>query len=454
MVQRAVEPRGEAERGVQFRRRGLIVGLGAAVAGLLAKASERVAQATDNSPLVVGQNNTATFTTQLTRTVASPNNGNTDDALVVSNNNGNAIVAHRTGFQDPAFTPFTIFADSSVSNSDVVRAFTNANGSVALSGRGTFAGVDGFAPAGFGVRGQSTSNTGVQGTSTSGTGVRGDSTNSTGVLGVSNPGVGVQGSSNGNVGVLGVSNSSVGVFASSTSSTGLYATSATGTGIVASTNGGNAIQGASNGNVGVLGTSISSIGGFFTSSTSTGLFASGPAAGFAARFDGPVQVNGSFTVIGGPKSAAVPHPDGSHRRLYCVESPESWFEDFGRDQLTNGRATVRLDRDFAVLVHSDNYDVFLTTYGDTKGLYVSSKGPTGFEVREVQGGTGSIGFSYRVVAKRKDIGGARLEKVDVAAVPSRPAAPHAAPAIPAIPPLPEPRPIRPRDRDGVPERGR
>ena len=157
-----------------------------------------------------------------------------------------------------------------------------------------------------------------------------------------------------------------------------------GTGIVASTNGGNAIQGASNGNVGVLGTSNSSIGGFFASGTSTGLYATGPASGFAARFDGPVLVNGNFTAIGGSKSAAVPHPDGTHRRLYCVESPESWFEDFGREQLANGRAQVRLDPDFNALVHSDNYHVFLTPDGDTNGLYVSDRNPNGFEVREVE----------------------------------------------------------------------
>jgi hypothetical protein len=167
-----------------------------------------------------------------------------------------------------------------------------------------------------------------------------------------------------------------------------------------------------------------------------------------------VLVNGNFTAIGGSKSAAVPHPDGSYRRLYCVESPESWFEDFGRDQLANGRASVRLDRDFALLVHSDNYDVFLTAYGDTKGLYVSSKGPTSFEVREVQGGNGNLAFSYRVVAKRKDIAGPRLEKVDVPAAPPRPAAPPPPPAIPAVPPLPEPPATRSRGRESASDPGR
>jgi hypothetical protein len=34
-------------------------------------------------------------------------------------------------------------------------------------------------------------------------------------------------------------------------------------------------------------------------------------------------------LVSGTKSAAVPFPDGSQRALYCMESPELWFEDFG-----------------------------------------------------------------------------------------------------------------------------
>jgi hypothetical protein len=46
----------------------------------------------------------------------------------------------------------------------------------------------------------------------------------------------------------------------------------------------------------------------------------GVAGAYGAAFYGPVIVGGDFTVFGGAKSAAVPHPDGTHRRLYCVES--------------------------------------------------------------------------------------------------------------------------------------
>ena len=78
--------------------------------------------------------------------------------------------------------------------------------------------------------------------------------------------------------------------------------------------------------------------------------------------------------------------------MYCLESPESWFEDFGQGQLVNARATVRLDPDFGAAVHSDDCAVFTTPEADCKGLYVTSKSPTGFEVRELQGGTSTLAF--------------------------------------------------------------
>jgi hypothetical protein len=54
--------------------------------------------------------------------------------------------------------------------------------------------------------------------------------------------------------------------------------------------------------------------------------------------------------MGGPKSAAVPHPDGTTRILYCLECPESWFEDFGKGQLARGKAQIAFDPDFAAIV--------------------------------------------------------------------------------------------------------
>ena len=54
----------------------------------------------------------------------------------------------------------------------------------------------------------------------------------------------------------------------------------------------------------------------------------------AGAFVGNVIIDGNLQVTG-TKSAVVPFPDGSHRQLYCLESPESWFEDFGSDHRQN-----------------------------------------------------------------------------------------------------------------------
>ncbi len=86
--------------------------------------------------------------------------------------------------------------------------------------------------------------------------------------------------------------------------------------------------------------------------------------------------------------------------------------------LANGTGTVQLDPDFAALVHTDSFHVFLTPKGDSMGLYVSSSTATGFTVREQQGGTNSLAFDYRVVAKRKDVAAPRLAKVELPAMPA------------------------------------
>lgn len=132
-------------------------------------------------------------------------------------------------------------------------------------------------------------------------------------------------------------------------------------------------------------------------------------AGQAGFFGGPVVVEGDLTVTGG-KSAAVPHPDGTHRRLYCMESPESWFEDFGFACLEGDRATIALDPDFAATVKTDDYHVFISEYGDHHALFVSKRTDSGFEVRS-RAPVADARFSYRVVAKRKDIEAERLAPV-------------------------------------------
>jgi hypothetical protein len=64
-------------------------------------------------------------------------------------------------------------------------------------------------------------------------------------------------------------------------------------------------------------------------------------------------------------------------------------------------------------VRTGDYHVFLSAEGDSRGLYVRRKARWGFEVREQAGGSSSVRFSYRIVARRRDIAGPRLPKVKV-----------------------------------------
>jgi hypothetical protein len=146
----------------------------------------------------------------------------------------------------------------------------------------------------------------------------------------------------------------------------------------------------------------------------------------AGDFEGPVSIKGTLVVSGGgfivfgPKSAAVPFPDGSQRLLYCMESPELWFEDFGSAKLRRGRATVKLN-DFVNAIVTRDYRVFLSPEGDCSGLYVARKGAATFEVRELGGGKSSVAFSYRVVGRRKDIKAhKRFAKFEIPKVPTPP----------------------------------
>src|SRR6266508_2771899 len=63
---------------------------------------------------------------------------------------------------------------------------------------------------------------------------------------------------------------------------------------------------------------------------------------FGGYFFGNVVVTGNLAVngtISSPnKQAVVAFPDGTQRVLYCMESPEYWFEDFGAAKLKRGRA--------------------------------------------------------------------------------------------------------------------
>jgi hypothetical protein len=227
-----------------------------------------------------------------------------------------------------------------------------------------------------------------------------------GVHGITGKGYGVLGEGEDNAGVVGRSINSVAVWGS------------------VQGEGGYGVLGEGVDNAGVVGRSDSSVGVWGQSTNSVGVWGQGGDRGvlgsvnsdnpgaLAGHFVGPVFIEGDLTVTG-LKGAVVPHADGSHRLLCAIESPESWFEDFGEATLDSGKANVALDSDFATLVsiERDAYHVFLTPYGDTKGLYVAQRTASGFHVREQQGGASNARFAYRIVAKRKGVANDRLATV-------------------------------------------
>ena len=93
------------------------------------------------------------------------------------------------------------------------------------------------------------------------------------------------------------------------------------------------------------------------------------------------------------------------------------MRDFGRAELRDGSAKVALDADFAALVDTDDYHVFLTPEGESVGLYVSARTSGTFEVREQAGGRSTLSFSYCIVARRRDVDHERLAVVEIPSIP-------------------------------------
>jgi hypothetical protein len=94
--------------------------------------------------------------------------------------------------------------------------------------------------------------------------------------------------------------------------------------------------------------------------------------------------------------------EGTQKALLAVPGGERRVERVERHQLRGGSATVPLSAECqsAIAGNSDNYHVLVTAEGDTRGLFVTDRTPTSFRVREQQGGTSDVRFSYRVFVSR------------------------------------------------------
>lgn len=372
---------------------------------------------------------------------ASHFTGNTENQIVTvtQTGSGSGLTASTSGA--PAAVLGTTTNTSNRQSAGVSGVATGSSG-VGVLGRslaksGTPAAVEGVAAAGYGVYGHNTAtdefNPGVIGVtaSISSPGVIGEARATAGSnvgtegLSLSSAGTGVLGFASSSLGftlgVNGISFSTVGVGVlgqapskalsqTAASVQGSYSPGVWGD-TTASPRGGAGIIGSADDNWGMIAINnsvgASAIHGENNTATTTALVFDtiGGAVGGSCTIDVSGNLNCSGTI-----GADAPVDGGTRKvSLYGVQSAENWFEDAGSGQLHEGSAHIALDPTFAQTVNTAvGYHVFLTPNGDCKGLYVDQKTATSFEVHETGGGSSSIAFDYRIMAKRSGFEEVRL----------------------------------------------
>jgi hypothetical protein len=410
------EPVAEPEEDA-LRRRGLFAGAVALVAAGLAKLGGGPArvEAANGDIIHVGDSLTGTATTTLTITGTNVFTAATDAGSIPGifgiNGAGSGFFAAGVGGM------------SGGNGTPGVVGQANGSAGIGVSGYGSF---DALAT---GVRGAGGANgTGVKGVSNAGSPTADGDGSGIGVWGKSASGQGVRGEVIVGTGLVGVAAGVDGV--------AILGDSALSYGII----------GQSHGNLtyGLLGNGLGQAHGLVgNSQAKQGLVGvtNGPTEFACTLFNAAgsgapgLFVQGSL-VVTGTKSRAVATATHGVRRLYAVEAPENWFEDVGSARLVAGEARVALEPVFAQTVNTEApYHIFLTPKsGASRGLAVVAQDATGFTVQELQGGTGSYAFDYRILAKMRGEEATRLERFEVPTPPVVPAV--RVPAAPAPGPVP------------------
>jgi len=342
------------------------------------------------------------------------------------------------GIQGPPGALALPFAGSNAATFSV--SITNTSpGGTALSGTtnaasGAGAGVQGFASNtdGVGVRGVNSAGPGVNGRSTGSPGVVGESTNSRGVFGYTANGVaGVYGQSISGDGVVaistqrhglygessapgfaavaGVNVNGIGVRGRSTNSPGVEGTSENGSGVAGLSEAGNGVSGYSDLQNGVRGESTARNGVLGESESANYGAVEGinrgttaPAVGVAGRCFAvncwAMYAYGSLGVTG-TKSFVEPHPTdpGKEIRYVSLEGRESGTYFRGTGRLVNGRATVAVPEDFAMVTSEEGLTVQLTAIGQPAILYLVTTNLRNIDVA----GSADVEFNYLVHGVRK-----------------------------------------------------
>jgi hypothetical protein len=262
-------------------------------------------------------------------------------------------------------------------------------------------------------------NDGVLGESTSGIGVLGQVSESpgTGVAGIAGgAGMGVLAESNTGNALKAYSNTGAAIDASNSSST-------VATAYLSNGGGGQALSVLSNG-AAIPSVAITNANGdgIDVSGGDVGVFATAPSGviGTGVRgvvgecsgdyCDAPLSAdNQSGTLIwyvdpsggthsGSDSTALGVTRHGYYAESYSAQATSRTIEDVGSANLIGGSAVVHIDPSFAESIDPSGYEIFLTPDGDTRGLFVASKGASSFVVHECQGGRSTLAFDYRIVA--------------------------------------------------------
>lgn len=437
MHQESSSENSTSTQGVTFKRysirnrRQAVIAVAAVVAGAFAASTAQSVAATDGQPLVVGVSNDSTRQTSIVSSAVAAFSATTTFPPQIGSLAfglyGEATQRGGVGVQGVASEGTGVIGNIKVGNYASapigVQGFNQAN---TIGATGVQGYITGAAASTFGMEGinggAGNYRTGVQGTINAtnavdilSAGVRGlnlaTGTLTLGVYGQADAaaGTGVYGQSQNGVGVKGVGFNNVGVYG---------------------------VNGGGSAPFGVVGT-VTTAPGFalygVTSVPGTVGFAAGGINGaIAGQFSGPVNVFGQITLqaqagtaggnafVVGPgvtKNAAVQVADGSHRLMHCVEAPEPWFEDFGEGTISAGRAEVQLDSIFASTVDMSKLHVFFTEHKEHHALHLTGRSKTGFTlaadvatlaIKGKKAADVNGTFTWRVVAKRKDVKGDRL----------------------------------------------
>jgi hypothetical protein len=110
----------------------------------------------------------------------------------------------------------------------------------------------------------------------------------------------------------------------------------------------------------------------------------------------------------GTVSTSRENQRGERVILFGSESPMPTYSDYGKGTLENGSVHITIEPSFANMIFVDpNNDkadlrVIIQLEGDCKGVYVTNKTSTGFDVKELQGGQSNVKFTFQIVANAKD----------------------------------------------------